>query len=101
MCHVSVGHVARAVEESGIPTVTIMVKAFEHRATELKIPRTIIVKHPMGRPLGAAGDSERQRDVVDAALALLESAATNATVVELPGTYRPRPRSQNNPDRKA
>jgi len=88
---VSVGHVARAIEESGIPTVTVMVKAFEHRALELKIPRTIIVKHPMGRPLGAAGDSARQRDVVEAALGLLETASMNATITELPEAYRPRP----------
>ncbi len=89
MCHVSVGHVARAIEESGIPTVTVMVKAFEHRASEFKIPRTLVVKHPMGRPLGAAFDKQRHRDVLNAAFDLLESAPHNGTIVELPDAYRP------------
>jgi hypothetical protein len=88
---VSVGHVSRAIEESGIPTATIMVKAFEHRARELRIPRTLIVRHPMGRPLGAACDSARQREVLDATFDLAESAQENGTIIEYPGFYRPAP----------
>lgn len=66
-----------------------MIKAFEHRARELKIPRTLVVRHPMGRPMGPAHDTEKQDAVLDAALALLESAQTNATITELPQTYLP------------
>jgi len=88
---VSVGHVGRAVEESGIPTVTVLVKAFEHRARELKMPRTLVVKHPMGRPLGAAGDMARQHEVLDAALDLLASATENGTIAAFPKAYRPSP----------
>jgi len=88
---VSVGHVGRAIEESGIPTATVMVRAFEHRARELKMPRALIVKHPMGRPLGAAGDTTRQHEVLRAVFELLESATGNGTVVEFPESYRPRP----------
>jgi hypothetical protein len=88
---VSVGHVARAIEESGIQTVTVMVRAFEHRAREMKIPRTLVVKHPMGRPLGAAGDIARHHEVLRAAFGLLESATGSGAVVEFPETYRPRP----------
>ncbi len=87
----SVGHVARAIEESGVPTVTILVRAFEHRAREMKIPRALIVRHPMGRPLGAAGDTVRQHEVLDAAMNLLESATASNTVVEFPYEYRPNP----------
>jgi hypothetical protein len=90
---VSVGHVARAIEESGIPTVTIMVKAFEHRARELRLPRTLIVEHPMGRPLGAAGDVDRQHEILGAALDLAASAAENGTVWEFSSAYRPAPAS--------
>jgi hypothetical protein len=90
---VSVGHVARAIEESGIPTVTVMVRAFEHRAREMKIPRTLVVKHPMGRPLGAAGDIARHHEVLRAAFGLLETAKGSGAVVEFPETYRPRPHS--------
>lgn len=91
MCHVSVGHVARAIEESGIPTVTVMVRAFEHRAREMKIPRTLVVKHPMGRPLGAAGDATRHHAVLRAAFDLLKTATGGGIVVEFPEAYRPRP----------
>jgi hypothetical protein len=86
---VSVGHVARAIEESGIPTVVIMVKAFEHRAKELRIPRTLVVQHPMGRPLGAASDAPRQDEILDAAFDLAESAIENGTIVEFAPPFRP------------
>jgi len=72
--------------------VTVMVRAFEHRARELKIPRTLTVRHPMGRPLGAAGDEERHHEVLNAAFDLLESATTNGTLVEFPKDFRPTPR---------
>jgi len=88
---VSVGHVARAVEEAGIPTVTIMTRAFAHRATEMKIPRSLVVKHPMGHSMGAALDAERQSEVLTAALEVLDSATTNGTIVEFGQAFRPRP----------
>jgi hypothetical protein len=88
---VSVGHVATAIESSGIPTVTIMVRAFQHRAHQLKLPRALIVDHPMGRPLGAAHDPVRQQEVLAAAFDLLESAAESTTIVEFPKKYRPAP----------
>lgn len=85
----SVGHVARALEETGISTVTIMVRAFRHVAEAMRLPRTLITRHPMGRPLGAPGDAERQRAVVEDALALLEHATVGETVVEREEPYRP------------
>ncbi len=87
----SVGHVARAIEESGIPTVTIMTKAFAGRATEMMVPRTLVVRHLLGRPMGAAHDVERHTDVLNATFELLESATNAGTVVELPEPYRPWP----------
>ncbi|MDT8370335.1 MAG: hypothetical protein RQ745_14095 [Longimicrobiales bacterium] len=87
----SVGHVARALEEAGIPTVTIMVRAFRPVAEAMHLPRTLITRHPMGRPLGAPGDVERQREVLEDALKLFEEAASGATVIERPDAYRPGP----------
>ncbi len=87
MCHVSVGHVARAVEEAGIPTTAVYVRAFRHVVDEMVLPRAVITRHPMGRPLGPPGDAARQRAVVTAALELL--AASERSVVELPEPYRP------------
>ena len=84
----SVGHVARALERSGIPTVAIFIRAFRHRATQMKLPRVVVAQHPMGRPLGAPHDAQRQRYVLREALALLESAREGGTIVELPEPYR-------------
>lgn len=57
----------------------------------MKFPRTLVVKHPLGRSMGAAHDTERQEQVLNAALALLESATTNATIEEFPEPYRAGP----------
>lgn len=84
----SVGHVARAFEAAGLPTVVVQVRAFRHVAEEMKLPRTIITRHPMGRPLGAPGDRRRQRQVVRAALSLLETATKAPVLIELTAPYR-------------
>ena len=85
----SVGHVARAVEEAGIPTTVIQVAAFRHVIEEMKLPRAVVTRHPMGRPLGPAGDHARHRFVVETALGLIDSADERA-VIDLPGTFVPR-----------
>ncbi len=87
MCHVSVGHVQRAIESAGIPTVGVYVRSFAHIPELMGVARAVITKHPMGRPLGAPGDSERQHSVVLAALALLERG--EQSIVELPDPWRP------------
>ncbi len=85
----SVGHVARVVEEAGISTVVVLIRAFRHVTEEMKLPRTVITRHLMGRPLGGPGDGERQRHTILAALQLLEEAKQGGTIVELPELYRP------------
>jgi hypothetical protein len=76
------------LEADGIPTVIIVVKAFLPRLDPMKVPRLVLTHHPMGRPLGAPGDRERQRDVIIAALKLLETATQGNTIVELAEPYR-------------
>ncbi len=85
----SVGHFARALEEAGIPTVAVFVRAFRHRAVEMKLPRTLVTRHPLGRTLGAPGDAGRQAAVVRAALELLETATAPGTLTEFSDAYRP------------
>jgi hypothetical protein len=85
---VSVGHVARALEEAGIATTTIMVEAFRHRAEELMIPRTLVTRFPMGRPLGSPNDVERHLDVIRWAFELLDTATEAGTIVTYPHPYR-------------
>ena len=82
------GHFARVLEERGIPTVVIFIQAWKYRAEELKVPRTLVTQHPMGRTVGGPFDVERQSAVVRAALKLLESAGENGALEVFPDPYR-------------
>ena len=88
MFHVSVGHFARVLEERGIPTVAIFIRARKHRAEEMNVPRTLVTQHPMGRTVGGPFDVERQSAVVRSALELLDSAGKNGTLEVFPDPYR-------------
>jgi hypothetical protein len=83
VCHGSVGLVARALEAVGIATVCVFVRAFRHRAVQLQVPRAVITPHLMGRTIGPVGDRTRQRQVVDAALSLLETATGAPTILDV------------------
>ena len=85
------GHVARVFESKGIPTITVMVRVFRARAEAMRLPRTLVMRHIMGRPLGAPHDTERQMAVLRAALNLLERATSGGVIEELPEPYRTAP----------
>jgi D-proline reductase (dithiol) PrdB len=91
VCHVSVGHVARELERAGMATVVIGSAPHQDRVLAMSLPRLVVTPHPMGRPLGAPHDVERQTEVLLAALDLLDNAVENGSVVEFPGSYRPTP----------
>ena len=74
------------MEEAGMPTVSVYVKSFGHIPELMGLSRSVITQHPMGRPLGAPGDGERQRAVIKMALGLL--ANSDPTIVEFPEPYR-------------
>ncbi len=74
------------MEEAGMPTVSVYVKSFGHIPELMGLSRSLITQHPMGRPLGAPGDGERQRAVIEQALGLL--AHTEQAIVEHPEPYR-------------
>lgn len=82
----SVGHVQRAFEAAGLPTVGVYVASFGHIPALMGVSRAVIPEHPMGRPLGAPHDAERQRQVIEAALRLL--GADGPAIERLPATYR-------------
>jgi hypothetical protein len=71
-----------------MPTVTVMVEAFAHRAREAMLPRTLTTRFPMGRPLGAVHDRQRQRAVVERAFGMLESADVPGTIERFPDPWR-------------
>lgn len=72
-----------------MPTVSVYIQAFSHVPNFMNLPRTLITQHPMGRPLGAPGDTERQRAVVERALGLL--AVDAQSIVNFEENYRPGP----------
>jgi hypothetical protein len=80
---VSVGHVARTLEEAGIATVIVAIRAFRDCLASMRVPRVVLTRHVMGRPLGAPGDSREQRANIVAALELLERAERVGTIVEM------------------
>ena len=65
MCHRSVGLASRAIEEEGIPTVTLAME----RGVEA--PRVAFVPFPYNFPMGEPDRRGRHREVALAALALL------------------------------
>jgi len=87
---VSVGHISRIFEKSGIATVIIAIRAFRDSLKAMTVPRLLITPHLMGRPLGAPGDLDRQRSIIMAALKLLEKAERMGTIIEMTGVYRPK-----------
>ncbi|MBI3943032.1 MAG: hypothetical protein HY326_08465 [Chloroflexi bacterium] len=97
------GHIARLLEEAGIATVIIGIRAFQHRMARMMLPRMVITPNLMGRPLGAPGDPKGQRATILAALDLLQSAKHASAIVELPEVYDPlvrKPHDDNRPDIK-
>jgi len=79
---VTVGHVARAIESIGIPTVCVYIEAFRPDAQLVKPARTLITPHLMGRPLGLPHRRDQQLAVIRAALQLLET-AEHAPIMKL------------------
>ena len=79
----SVGHVSRLLEAAGIPTVMIASKVFAPRMLPMRLPRLVLTPQPLGRPLGAPGDADRQRMVLAEAKAFFETASEGGSVLTL------------------
>lgn len=84
----SVGHVARALEVEGIPTVVIAIEAFEETLASMSVPRLVTTPFPLGRPLGFPGNNLQQQRVIQEGLNLLENANSNTTVRSLDESYQ-------------
>ena len=77
------------MEDAGIPTVIIAARAFRDHLAKMTLPRVVTTPYPMGRPLGAPGDHQSQRQSILSALDLLESAGQVGTILDLTGSYTP------------
>lgn len=67
------GLIAAELERRGIATVAIQL--LREVAEKVRPPRALCVPYDHGFPLGAPGDAELQREVLDAALRLVETGA--------------------------
>lgn len=70
MCNQAVSLLAAVIEEHGIPTTCIVL--LREIAEKVRPPRALAVPFAHGYPLGAPHDAALQRDVMLAALRLLE-----------------------------
>jgi len=75
-----VGLVARAIEEAGVPTVSL--SNLKGATRRVRPPRALLTRLPRGQTVGAAGDAATQRTVVHAALDLLETAREGGEIRE-------------------
>ena len=69
MCNQSVGLIQRAIEYTGITTVSISL--LREITEKIRPPRALFVPFPLGYPLGEANNPALQRRIIHAALALL------------------------------
>ncbi len=79
------GLVARVVEAAGIPTVLV---STGRDLTELVCPpRSMFVNFPMGNPFGPPEKPDYQRDVLRAALEMVNTITTAGEIVDLQDTW--------------
>lgn len=78
----SVGHIARGLEEAGMPTVIVAVKSFRTRMEMMSLPRVLLTNNLLGRVLGNPFDEDSQKKVLRQALSLLREATKNGTIAE-------------------
>ena len=74
--------VARQLEEGGIPTV--IMGCAKDIVEHCGVPRFLISDFPLGNPAGRPFDVESQRQTLELALRVLESAPAARTVVQSP-----------------
>jgi hypothetical protein len=79
-----VGLIARAIEQAGIPTVSISIT--RDLTKSVGVPRSVFVKWPLGHPMGEPGNTLQQRTIIYDALKLLITAEGPGLIIE-PG-YR-------------
>jgi D-proline reductase (dithiol) PrdB len=80
-----VGLVARAVEEAGIPTVTLELIWTLQRVVGM--PRVAAIEHPFARPFGDVSDIATQRSVLRAALEVFLTAREPGYLEHLPMSW--------------
>ena len=85
------GLVARSLEAHGIATVVLSMMPEFNR--EIGIPRVAAIEHPFGRIVGEVDDVDGQKQVLKAALSVLETAEMPGQVEHLPFIWHEEPKA--------
>jgi len=81
-----VGLIQREIEKQGIPTIAIsIVRRFTE---EVKAPRSVFLRWPLGHPLGEPGRTDQQMTVLKSAFKALEEISTPGTIIDLPYRWK-------------
>jgi hypothetical protein len=76
----SVGHIARLLEENKIPTIITASKVFEKQLQAMHLPRVLLTSNMMGRPLGKPFDKTTHKNIILKGLNLLDKAQKSGTM---------------------
>lgn len=80
------GLIQRAIEEAGIPTLSI---SLNRTITEkVKPPRAVLVGYPLGHPMGRPFDKNTQTALLKESLTLLGDIRVPGTLVDVSDRYR-------------
>jgi hypothetical protein len=77
-----VGLIARAVEEGGIPTISL--SSARDITESVKPPRSVFINFPLGHTSGKPFDRELQTKIIKDAFDALKSIREPGTIVDLP-----------------
>jgi hypothetical protein len=86
MCHQSVGLFQGAIEQRGIPTISITVRP--EITVHANVSRFCYVRFPTGNPVGEPHRPDQQRRILTAVLEQLVTIQKPGTMVELPFRWR-------------
>jgi D-proline reductase (dithiol) PrdB len=82
LSHQSAGLIQREIEAAGICTVAVSVCA--DVSEQLRVPRAVALRFPLGNPFGASLDNATQARILRDALQMLEASSAPGEVAHLP-----------------
>lgn len=86
MCHQSVGLLQGAIEQQGIPTISVTVRP--EITAHANVSRACYLRFPTGNPMGEAHEPVQQRTLLLAVLEQLTAIQEPGAMVELPFRWR-------------
>jgi len=81
-----VGLIQREIEKAGIPTVSVSIN--RRLTQEVRPPRAVFLKWPMGHPLGEPFKIDVQMAVIKSAFRALETIKEPGTIIDLPFRWK-------------